>query len=80
MTRCHEAVSTICLFNTEVINVLGSWKFVRRVEWETLKWVNRYNTQRRYCATGYFKLLVFEPAAFLIDHWPNCFSPKCKTT
>ena len=38
------AESTIGLFKTEVINFLGPWKTVGRVEWETLKWVNWYNT------------------------------------
>lgn len=39
------AESTIGLFKTEVINFLGPWKTVGRVEWETLKWVNWYNTR-----------------------------------
>lgn len=38
------AESTIGLFKTEVIKFLGPWKTVGRVEWETLKWVNWYNT------------------------------------
>ena len=47
------AESTIGLFKTEVINFLGPWKTVGRVEWETLKWVNRYNTERLHSAIGY---------------------------
>ena len=47
------AESTIGLFKTEVINFLGPWKTVGRVEWETLKWVNWYNTERLHSAIGY---------------------------
>ncbi len=48
------AESTIGLFKTEVINFLGPWKTVGQVEWETLKWVNWYNTERLHSAIGYF--------------------------
>ena len=47
------AESTIGLFKTEVINFLGTWKTVGQVEWETLKWVNWYNTERLHSAIGY---------------------------
>jgi len=47
------AESTIGLFKTEVIKFLGPWKTVGRVEWETLKWVNWYNTERLHSAIGY---------------------------
>ena len=47
------AESTIGLFKTEVINFLGPWKIMGRVEWETLKWVNWYNTERLHSAIGY---------------------------
>ncbi len=47
------AESTIGLFKTEVINFLGPWKTVGRVEWETLKWVNWYNTERLHSAIRY---------------------------
>jgi len=47
------AESTIGLFKTEVINFLGPWKTVGQVEWETLKWVNWYNTERLHSAIGY---------------------------
>jgi len=47
------AESTIGLFKTEVINFLGPWKTVGKVEWETLKWVNWYNTERLHSAIGY---------------------------
>ena len=47
------AESTIGLFKTEVINFIGPWKTVGQVEWETLKWVNWYNTERLHSAIGY---------------------------
>ena len=47
------AESTIGLFKTEVINFMGPWKTVGQVEWETLKWVNWYNTERLHSAIGY---------------------------
>lgn len=40
------AESTIDLFKTEVIDFMGPWKSVGQIEWETLKWVNWYNTKR----------------------------------
>jgi putative transposase len=47
------AESTIGLFKTEAINFLGPWKTVGRVECETQKWVNWYNTERLHSAIGY---------------------------
>ncbi|RDW11688.1 IS3 family transposase [Paracoccus thiocyanatus] len=47
------AESTIGLFKTEVINFLGPWKSVGQVEWETLKWVSWYNSERLHSAIGY---------------------------
>jgi len=47
------AESTIGLFKTEVTNFMRPWKTVGRVEWETLKWVNWYNTERLHSAIGY---------------------------
>jgi transposase InsO family protein len=47
------AESIIGLFKTEVINFLGPWKSVSQVEWETLKWVDWYNTDRLHSAIGY---------------------------
>ena len=47
------AESIIGLFKTEAINFLGPWKSVGQVEWETLKWVNWYNTERLHSAIGY---------------------------
>jgi len=47
------AESTIGLFKTEVINFLGPWKSMAQVEWETLKWVSWYNSERLHSAIGY---------------------------
>lgn len=47
------AESTIGLFKTEVIDFIGPWKSVGQVEWETLKWVNWYNTKRLHSNIGY---------------------------
>lgn len=47
------AESIIGLFKTEVINFLGPWKSIGQVEWETLKWVSWYNTERLHSAIGY---------------------------
>jgi transposase InsO family protein len=47
------AESIIGLFKTEVINFLGPWRSVGQVEWETLKWVDWYNTERLHSAIGY---------------------------
>jgi len=47
------AESTIGLFKTEVIDFVGPWKSVGQIEWETLKWVNWYNTKRLHSKIGY---------------------------
>lgn len=47
------AESIIGLFKTEVINFLGPWKSTGQVEWETLNWVNWYDTERLHSAIGY---------------------------
>ena len=47
------AESIIGLFKAEVINFLGPWKSVSQVEWETLKWVSWYNSERLHSAIGY---------------------------
>ena len=47
------AESIIGLFKSEVINFLGPWKSTAQVEWETLKWVAWYNTERLHSAIGY---------------------------
>jgi len=47
------AESTIGLFKTEAIDFMGPWKSVGQVEWETLKWVNWYNTKRLHSKIGY---------------------------
>jgi transposase InsO family protein len=46
------AESIIGLFKTEVINCPGPWKSVGQVEWETLQWVDWYNTERLHRAIG----------------------------
>jgi putative transposase len=47
------AESIIGLFKTEVTKLLGPWKSFSQLEWETLKWVDWYNTQRLHSAIGY---------------------------
>lgn len=51
----HNALakSIIGLFKTEVINFPGPWKSMSQVEWETLKWVDWYNTERLHSAIRY---------------------------
>ena len=46
------AESVIGLFKTEVINFFGTWKTIRQVEWETLNWVNWYNTERLHARSA----------------------------
>ena len=47
------AETIIGLFKAEVIHRLGPWKTADAVEWETLKWVDWYNTERLHSAIGY---------------------------
>jgi transposase InsO family protein len=47
------AESVIGLFKTEVTKLLGPWKSIGQLEWETLKWVDWYNTKRLHSAIGY---------------------------
>ena len=47
------AESVIGLFKTEVIKQLGPWKNLPSVEWETMHWVDWYNTKRLHSAIGY---------------------------
>jgi len=44
------AESIIGLFKTEVTKLLGPWKAMGQLEWETLKWVDWYNTKRLHSA------------------------------
>ena len=41
------------MFRTEVINVLGPWKSVGQVAWETLHRVSWTNTERLHGAIGH---------------------------
>lgn len=59
-----QAESIIGLFKTEVINFLGPWKSVSQVEWETLKWVDWYNTERLHSAIRYVTPQEKEEAFF----------------
>lgn len=47
------AESVIGLFKAEVINFFGPWKSIAQVEWQTLKWVAWYNTERLHSAIDY---------------------------
>lgn len=47
------AESVIGIFKTEVIKQLGPWKTMQDVEWETMHWVNWYNTARLLGSIGY---------------------------
>ena len=47
------AESIIGLFKTEVTTLMGPWKSMSQLEWETLKWVDWYNTKRLHSAIGY---------------------------
>jgi len=47
------AESIIGLFKTEVVNLLGPCKSTGQLEWETLKWVSWYNTERLHSAIGH---------------------------
>jgi hypothetical protein len=42
-----------CLFKTLVINFMGPWKSVAKIEWETMAWVSWYNPERLDSAIGY---------------------------
>lgn len=44
------AESIIGLFKTEVTKLLGPWKSMGQLEWETLKWLDWYNTKRQHSA------------------------------
>ena len=47
------AESTLGLFKTHVIDFMGPWTSVGHIDWETLKWVNWYNTRRLHSKIGY---------------------------
>ncbi|PRY85250.1 IS3 family transposase, partial [Donghicola tyrosinivorans] len=58
------AECVIGLFKTEVINQIGPWKSVRDVEWETLKWVEWYNSRRLLGPIGYIPPAEAEEAFY----------------
>lgn len=58
------AECVIGLFKTEVINQIGPWKSVRDVEWETLKWVDWYNSRRLLGPIGYIPPAEAEEAFY----------------
>ncbi|TGD42018.1 hypothetical protein EEB11_15750 [Pseudotabrizicola sediminis] len=62
------AECVIDLFKTEVINQIGPWKSIREVEWETLKWVNRYNNRRLFGPIGYVPPAEAEEAFYASLH------------
>jgi transposase InsO family protein len=47
------AESVIGLFKTEVIKQLGPWRTMQDVEWETMHWVDWYNTERLLGSIAY---------------------------
>lgn len=47
------AETIIGLFKTEVINFMGPWKSMGQIEWQTMAWVNWYNSERLHSAIGY---------------------------
>lgn len=54
----------IGLFKTEVINLMGPWKSIREVEWETLNWVDWYNNRRLLEPIGYIAPTEAEEAFY----------------
>jgi putative transposase len=58
------AENVIGLFKTEVINLFGPWKSASQIEWETLKWVSWYNTERLHSAIEYKTPTEAEEAFF----------------
>ena len=53
LTTTPWAESVIGPFKTKVINLLGPWKSMAQVEWQTLHWVHWFNTKRLHSAIGY---------------------------
>ena len=52
-TAEKDRISVIGLFKAEVINLLGPWKSMAQVEWQTLTWVHWFNAKRLHGAIGY---------------------------
>ena len=53
LARPHRGHGPLHMFKTEVIKQLGPWKNLPNVEWETMHWVDWYNTERLHSAIGY---------------------------
>ena len=51
--KYSERLADAGIFKTEVTKLLGPWKSMGQLEWETLKWVDWYNTKRLHSAIGY---------------------------
>ena len=58
------AESIIGLFKAEVTKLHGPWKSVSQLEWETLKWVDWYNTKRLHSPIGYLTPTEAEEAFY----------------
>lgn len=58
------AETMIGLFKAEVIHGLGPWKSADAVEWETLKWVDWFNTRRLLEPIGYITPAEAEEAFY----------------
>ena len=64
LTRPHWGHGPLHMFKTEVINQIGPWKSMRKVEWETLKWVDWYNNRRLLGPIGYIPPAEAEEAFY----------------
>ena len=64
LTRPHWGHGRPQIFKTEVINQIGPWKSMREVEWETLKWVDWYNSRRLLGPIGYITPAEAEEAFY----------------
>ncbi len=54
------------MFKTEVINQTPPWKSRREVEWEALKWVERYDNVRGFSRTGgVHPLTLLAPTSYI---------------
>ena len=58
------AETMIGLFKAEVIHRLGPWKSAAAVEWETMKWVDRFINRRLIEPIGYITPAEAEEAFY----------------